>query len=382
MKYKILLTFAVIVFNAKAQTLNPTVSIQAANTADNFRGGYTFAYATSGTPWNGSLISFGGFDNNYDTQISADYGPHGGNHISFRTKNGDIGVWNPWIELATKAQTLNQTVSIQAANTADNFTSGYTFAYATSGTPWNGSLISFGGFDNNYDTQISADYGPNGGNHISFRTKNGDAGIWNPWIELATKGDNTFSGHQIINGNITSSIASNEGGFLSLINPTKTASDISNTWRIYNMTGSYGNSLQFWSYINNGTGGSKMTLTDNGNVGIGTVNPAYKLDVIGTIRAREVKVNLQGADFVFEDGYRLMPLNELEKFVKQNKHLPEIAPAKEMQEKGSDLGNLSVQLLQKIEELTLHAIEQNKKMNLQNKEMDLLKEKMRKLEQK
>ncbi|HEX8576914.1 MAG TPA: hypothetical protein VF677_11530 [Flavobacterium sp.] len=120
---------------------------------------------------------------------------------------------------------------------------------------------------------------------------------------------------------------------------------------------------------------TNVFISVNGNVGVGTVNPAHKLDVIGAIRAREVRVNLNGADFVFEDGYKLMPLNELEKFVKQNKHLPEIAPAKEMQEKGSDLGGLTVQLLQKIEELTLHAIEQNKEINF-------LKEKMRKLEQK
>ena len=158
--------------------------------------------------------------------------------------------------------------------------------------------------------------------------------------------------------------------------------------------GSWDTSLQFLT--NPSVGGNaprvNMHISSEGNVGIGTVNPGFKLDVIGTIRAREVKVNLQGADFVFEDGYKLMPLNELEEFVKQNKHLPEIAPAKDMQQNGSDLGSLSVQLLQKIEELTLHAIEQNKKMNLQNKEINFLKkqnkeikslkEKVRKLEQK
>ncbi|HEX8576837.1 MAG TPA: hypothetical protein VF677_11140, partial [Flavobacterium sp.] len=125
--------------------------------------------------------------------------------------------------------------------------------------------------------------------------------------------------------------------------------------------------------FNTSDNSEKMRISTNGNVGIGTVNPAYKLDVIGTVRAREVRVNLDGADFVFEDGYRLMPLNELEKFVKQNKHLPEIAPAKEMQEKGSDLGSLTVQLLQKIEELTLHVIaikKENEVMKLNQKRLE------------
>ncbi|GAA3773374.1 hypothetical protein [Flavobacterium ginsengiterrae] len=59
----------------------------------------------------------------------------------------------------------------------------------TSGTPWSGSLISYGGAtDNGYDTQISSNYGKN---RISFRTRNGDHGYWNPWNEIATSlGDN------------------------------------------------------------------------------------------------------------------------------------------------------------------------------------------------
>lgn len=132
-----------------------------------------------------------------------------------------------------------------------------------------------------------------------------------------------------------------------------------------------------------------MRIKSNGSIGIGTSNPdsRFKLDVLGTIRAREIKVDLNGADFVFENNYKLMPLNELDKFIKERKHLPEIASAKEMKENGTDLGNLNSKLLQKIEELTLYTIEQNKKLKeqndrieQQNQEFKILKEKVKKME--
>ena len=129
-------------------------------------------------------------------------------------------------------------------------------------------------------------------------------------------------------------------------------------------TNTYGS--RFSIYVNDGESANHMverlTILPNGYIGIGTFSPAYKLDVNGTIRASEIKVDLLGADFVFESNYKLMPLNELEKYVTENKHLPKISTAKEMQENGTDLGSLNTSLLQKIEELTLYSIEQDKRI--------------------
>jgi hypothetical protein len=101
-----------------------------------------------------------------------------------------------------------------------------------------------------------------------------------------------------------------------------------------------------------------------GNVGIGTVNePREKLVVGGNINSREVRVTVNaGADFVFDEAYELPALSEVETFVRENKHLPEIASAKEMQDNGLELGKMDIKLLQKVEELTLYLIELNRKV--------------------
>ncbi|WP_316815844.1 hypothetical protein [Pedobacter nyackensis] len=108
------------------------------------------------------------------------------------------------------------------------------------------------------------------------------------------------------------------------------------------------------------------------SVGIGTTNVhTYKLAVGGGIIAESVKVKPQVSwpDYVFEKDYPILPLNELEKFVLKNKHLPNVPNAAEVKKDGIDVGEMNAKLLQKIEELTLYIIDQQKGMMDQQKEI-------------
>jgi len=105
-------------------------------------------------------------------------------------------------------------------------------------------------------------------------------------------------------------------------------------------------------------------LFEGGNVGIGTnsVPSAYKLAVDGKIIAEEINVQLSTnwPDYVFEEDYALKELSEVEKFITENGHLPNIPSAKEVENEGISLGEMNTKLLEKIEELTLYNIEQQK----------------------
>lgn len=108
-----------------------------------------------------------------------------------------------------------------------------------------------------------------------------------------------------------------------------------------------------------------MRITRYGNVGIGTSAPDAKLTVKGDIHTKEVRVDMAGAvagDYVFEKEYELLSLSELERYIIANKHLPEIPSAKQMDEVGLNLKEMNLLLLKKVEELTLHLIEMNKRV--------------------
>ncbi|SFC82802.1 hypothetical protein SAMN05421747_13214 [Parapedobacter composti] len=115
--------------------------------------------------------------------------------------------------------------------------------------------------------------------------------------------------------------------------------------------------------------------TSTGNVGIGTANPQAKLAVNGNILAKEVKVktDISVPDYVFESDYELPSLAEIEAYVKQHKHLPEIPSAADIQRDGLDLAAMNLLLLKKVEELTLHLIEKENKIQAIHEELIQLK---------
>lgn len=112
-----------------------------------------------------------------------------------------------------------------------------------------------------------------------------------------------------------------------------------------------------------------VNLSTNITIG-GVTAPWYKanstdstLRINGTIYSKEINVRTNvWADHVFSNGYQLPSLSSVEQYINTNKHLPEIPSEQEVKTNGVDLAQMNVLLLKKVEELTLHMIEQEKRI--------------------
>jgi hypothetical protein len=163
-------------------------------------------------------------------------------------------------------------------------------------------------------------------------------------------------------------------------------SEVNNTWAAKNavtkdydwfLCPRYTDNVTYLNYgdagfnVRNNASASTLFMTAGNKVGIGTTAPSEKLHVVGNIKAtgtiiaNSVQIkdwSIEVPDYVFDKGYRLAPLSETEKYVAANKHLPGIPSAGQMKAEGMDLAAMNLRLLQKVEELTLHMIEQEKKI--------------------
>ncbi|WP_289292200.1 hypothetical protein [Bacteroides sp. 41_26] len=275
------------------------------------------------------------------------------------------------------AQTINSFNSILNTGIYDSDKIQTNYPYEIPQWPWKYLFVMRHNDSNlNYQFQISTTFEHD--DRIFFRKLahlKTDTEYNNNWQEFATRGVNTFNGVQTINGDqyVNGNIHVNKYLFIpsnrELIfgNP----SDRDHSLRIsYN-----GNDNNGSCYINysgdlryrNGSMTDDVPVvlfSKDNNVGIGTLDPqGYKLAVNGTIRAKEIKVDSDWADFVFKKDYKLPTLGEVKKHITEKGTLPGIPSESDVKANGVSLGEVNALLLQKVEELTLYVIKLQEEVN-------------------
>lgn len=192
---------------------------------------------------------------------------------------------------------------------------------------------------------------------------------------------NTFSKFNLVNGNRTAAIQVNTVGntnpyqrlmFFEYDNPDTKILEVINT-----ATGRTPFSLKADGAmdIDNGVA-NILHLGTNGMFSISNgVQKTFVVEASGLTRARKIKVDADvWADYVFEDNYVLMPLSEVESFLKEHKHLPSVPSEQVIKEEGIDLAEMNAKMMEKIEELTLYLIQQNKELEQLKAELETLKQ--------
>jgi hypothetical protein len=314
-----------------------------ANARNSFFGSQSGKNITTGTnnTFMGYSAGIGGIISNYTTYIGA---------FSGQNLIGDYNVSLGYNSLSRTA--------VNTTGLSNNTAVGY-----TSGANSNGSYNVFlgtstgnnSGGSNNVFLGAAAGYGAIGSNNVVIGNDNG-SGINGATPPVGT--GNIFIGNQAVK-NIGSGMGTTLNNQL-VIDNTNSAAPL------------------IWGDF----AADQVKL--NGKVGIGAVtsfptNPnyaSYKLFVTGGILSDEVRVSLSATgawpDYVFTNEYNLKPLSEVESYIKDNGHLPNVPSACQVKEEGIELGNMSKIQQEKIEELTLYVIALNKKLDAQQKQIDAL----------
>lgn len=145
------------------------------------------------------------------------------------------------------------------------------------------------------------------------------------------------------------------------------------------------NEIEMGTYASNNNGDivlstreiGRIIVHSNGRIGINTSynNAGFQLAVDGNIICEDITTlpRVAWPDYVFSKTYKLKPLREVEKFIANNHHLPGVPSAKQIEQKGIQLGDMQKRMMEKIEELTLYIIELNKKNEALGKEISKLK---------
>lgn len=221
-----------------------------------------------------------------------------------------------------------------------------------------------------------------------------------PARNLDVVGNTKVSGHLWSNGSLSIGSDFNPFSKLSIMNTNATAviqgSAVGNTKPYQRlMFFEYNNpDTKILEVVNTATGRTPFSLKADGAMDIDNgvanilhlgangmfsisngVQKTFVVEASGLTRARKIKVDADvWADYVFEDNYLLMPLTELENFLKEHKHLPSIPSEKVMKEEGIDVAEMNVKMMEKIEELTLYLIQQNKELEQLKAELEILKQ--------
>ncbi len=308
----------------------------------------------------------------------------------FLTATSSVGFSQQWSGSTTNNGIINRTGGVILGNTTarqGSYSSNWKYIELQ-----DEGIISIGKANNDRLQMVHSSFGStltssdrltlSGKNALRFQTNgdfrnnkmmilpNGNVGIGTdtPTALLDVNGGATFANDVEVNGSLKVSSISNSTNFLEADE---------NSFKL-----KFGSGLGATTVLDATLADIKLNrpviangATFSENVGIGTTNTEgeWKLAVNGKIRAKEIRVETNWSDFVFYDSYKLPTLKEVEEHIKEKGHLKDIPSAETVEKEGVSLGEMDSKLLQKIEELTLYTIQQDKQLKRQSQEISELK---------